>query len=357
MGSALSPREIQSRIRAGESLEEVATDAGVPASSIASFAGPVLAERSYIAKMARTATVRRKDESTSNRRLGDVIADSLRKLGTDPDSALWDAWRGSNRMWTVMVTYHQDEETKEASFHFDQRGRFSTPSNATARDLIGDYTAPKPVLRPTIPDTDSEPTLDLNDELALVRVVQESTDLLEITDYQDAELEQVDGIYNIVRNSRSEMDVLYEMLASFNEDSVNIYAGLLKNRRDDTDSEPIEEEVVQEEQSAEIDTSYDEGSPSETTTTNESEIASHPAATVKQVDSTEQVPIPPSSVPSERTDDDAANAVEESQDFLPELTKVPTDIAADKPKPKRAPKKRASIPSWDEIMFGSPRPE
>src|SRR3954454_22166566 len=60
MESALSPRDIQSRIRSGASLEEVAREAGVPIDRVERFATPVLAERDYIAGQAMAASVRRR---------------------------------------------------------------------------------------------------------------------------------------------------------------------------------------------------------------------------------------------------------------------------------------------------------
>ena len=48
MDSALSPREIQSRIRGGATLAEVATEAGVEPTRIEGFALPVLAEREHM---------------------------------------------------------------------------------------------------------------------------------------------------------------------------------------------------------------------------------------------------------------------------------------------------------------------
>src|SRR5450759_1817170 len=43
--SSLTPREIQARLRAGESPEDVAQAAGVPVERVTRFEGPVLAER------------------------------------------------------------------------------------------------------------------------------------------------------------------------------------------------------------------------------------------------------------------------------------------------------------------------
>ena len=77
MESALTPREIQARIRGGESLEEVAQAAGVSVEQIDAYAGPVLAEREHAATLARTSQVRRHRESGVQRLLGEVVADAL----------------------------------------------------------------------------------------------------------------------------------------------------------------------------------------------------------------------------------------------------------------------------------------
>src|SRR5690606_17972505 len=50
LASQLRPREIQARIRAGASVEQVAAAAGVPLQKIERFAYPVLLERSRTAE-------------------------------------------------------------------------------------------------------------------------------------------------------------------------------------------------------------------------------------------------------------------------------------------------------------------
>jgi len=60
MESALRPRDIQARIRAGESPEAVAAVAQMPMERVMAFAGPVLAERDHIASLAQRASVRRR---------------------------------------------------------------------------------------------------------------------------------------------------------------------------------------------------------------------------------------------------------------------------------------------------------
>ncbi len=57
--SHLRPRDIQARIRAGASAEEVAQLAGIPVDRVRRFEGPVLAERAFMAERARKTPVRR----------------------------------------------------------------------------------------------------------------------------------------------------------------------------------------------------------------------------------------------------------------------------------------------------------
>lgn len=53
----LSPRDIQARIRSGMSAGELADTFGVPVEHVRRYEGPVLAERQYIAGLARSAPV------------------------------------------------------------------------------------------------------------------------------------------------------------------------------------------------------------------------------------------------------------------------------------------------------------
>ena len=70
----LTPREIQARIRAGETADEIAEAADVTVQHVRRFEGPVLDERAYIAEQARTAPVGRDPEAPA---LGDLVADRL----------------------------------------------------------------------------------------------------------------------------------------------------------------------------------------------------------------------------------------------------------------------------------------
>ena len=116
MESALTPREIQTRIRAGVSLDDVAKAAGVPTEKVEPYAAPVVAEREHVARTALTCPVRRRGESSSTRSLRAVVAERLQHRGIDVDSAVWDAWRDPDRRWTVKGHYHSGSAEHEALF-------------------------------------------------------------------------------------------------------------------------------------------------------------------------------------------------------------------------------------------------
>jgi len=74
MDIAIRPRDIQARIRAGDSPETVAALAQVSVERIMPYAIPVLAERQHIAELARRSHVRRKGADGPSRALADVVA-------------------------------------------------------------------------------------------------------------------------------------------------------------------------------------------------------------------------------------------------------------------------------------------
>jgi hypothetical protein len=332
MGSALTPREVQTRIRSGESVDEVARAAGMEPGRVEAFAVPVLAEREYVAGQAQTHPVRRGGEAIPHRTLGAIVADRLLPRQVDLDTVRWDAWKLEGRRWAVQVSWTASKATREAQFIYDQSGRFSLAENDDARWLLGLHPPAQQDALPagSAPAEDAEETVGLNDDLALVRVVQtgpepeaprpadappgsddgpaDDTATPDTEDaYAEGELAEVDGLYDIVTDRTGGIDVLYDMLAAFDEDSVQIYSGLLR-----TDSGAPASPV--------LDERHGTAEPGP-------EPAPEPAP--------EAEPEQPSLVDVPRAEPEPEPAPE------PKATK-----------PKR---RRAHVPSWDEIMFGSPK--
>lgn len=318
MDSALSPREIQARIRAGASAQEVADEAGVSLDRIEGFALPVIAEREHMARTALAATVRRKGDGTGHRRLSEIISERLRARGMDADEVSWDAWRLQDLRWRLVGSITDDASPREAEFTFDPKGRFSVAHNSDARWMIGEEL-------PGSPDPDNENTVDFNDELALVRATQTLAE--SPTGAPGDDVPQHEGLYEDPPHT-SELDELYDMLSGVSEDSVRIYVGL--EDRDDADPVGHAPEVES------------PGSPADDPDVGE------PAMSAQVVADDEDAPS------DAEPDVDAPDADDQvlAQDALIEDAEIENvDEVAPKPKTRR---RRAQVPSWDEIMFGGP---
>jgi len=178
MDSALTPRDIQSRIRSGQSLEDVTKVAGIPLDRVERFATPVLAERRHVAGLAMSSSVRRRGETAAHRNLRVTLTERLMERGVDIDTLAWDSYRTEDGRWAITADYRSGEAERQAMFVFDLLGRFSVAGNDEARWVLGEQSpvnGPQPGRARGVSDgaDDTEPTLDLNDELALVRAVQE----------------------------------------------------------------------------------------------------------------------------------------------------------------------------------------
>ena len=81
MDSTLRPRDIQARIRSGETPEAVAQVAGTSVDKVMPYAAPVLAERAHVAQRAQRASIRRRPAESGAagaRTLGDAVGSHLR---------------------------------------------------------------------------------------------------------------------------------------------------------------------------------------------------------------------------------------------------------------------------------------
>ncbi|MFI8276040.1 septation protein SepH [Streptomyces sp. NPDC085929] len=135
--SHLRPRDIQARIRAGASAEEVAQLAGIPVDRVRRFEGPVLAERAFMAERARKTPVRRPGENTGPQ-LGEAVQDRLTLRGAEKESVQWDSWRRDDGTWEVLLVYRVASEPHSASWTYDPPRRLVVAVDDEARSLIGE---------------------------------------------------------------------------------------------------------------------------------------------------------------------------------------------------------------------------
>ena len=137
--SALSPKEIQARLRAGASVEEVAKAAGVPAARVLPYFAPVEAERDRIVEEARAAVMHRHRGPDGIRQLGLAVDAHLADVaGLKPESVVWSARRRGDGAWVVAVTYAARGGRRKAEWLWQPAGRVVTPLDSAAARLAAD---------------------------------------------------------------------------------------------------------------------------------------------------------------------------------------------------------------------------
>ncbi|MBO0680254.1 DUF3071 domain-containing protein [Mycolicibacterium sp. S2-37] len=146
----LRPRDIQSKIRAGASVEQVANASGMPIERVERFAHPVLLERSRAAELATAAHPVLAD-GPAVLTLLETITTALVARGLDPDDTNWDAWRNEDGRWTVQLSWKAGRSDNVAHFRFvpGAHGGTVTAFDEAAADLIDPNFARQ--LRPVAP--------------------------------------------------------------------------------------------------------------------------------------------------------------------------------------------------------------
>jgi hypothetical protein len=133
----LRPKDIQARIRAGASVEQLAKSAGVEISRVERFAHPVLLERARAAELAGAAHPVLSD-GPSVLTLRETVITALVARGLNPDSMSWDAWRNEDGRWTVQMGWKAGRSDNLAHFRYSPgaHGGTVTAVDDAASELI-----------------------------------------------------------------------------------------------------------------------------------------------------------------------------------------------------------------------------
>ncbi|MDU0315205.1 septation protein SepH [Phycicoccus sp. M110.8] len=132
----MRPREVQALIRAGYSAAEVAERSGWTVEKVARYEGPILAEREYVAGLARTVRVRARGGSGQQATtLAARVSQRLSGRGVDPGLAEWDSARNDSGEWTVILTFPAGGRERQARWAFDVQARTVTAVDDEARWL------------------------------------------------------------------------------------------------------------------------------------------------------------------------------------------------------------------------------
>lgn len=361
--TSLSVRDIQAAIRAGRTRQELVDEFGEDPERIARFEGPVLAERSFLAQRAKETVLRRPD---GPRTLEDIVSERITAHGDDAGSLEWDAWRRDDGRWTVTATWLTlgsdlgDDTWAQAQWIFDQVGLTIVPADSAATDLVALPPTPQPTTPTASGPAGGDPYLTnpTDDLTAIARAVREepaapaSTPAPEVTQatrpgatwtpvivtggraddpaseparsvsHDDDDLDETDHASDVASNAAA--DVIDATTAS--QHVMDARPEVPAALRDDRDDSAHRSDV---------------------------------AATTADEDITDTIDWDDSYDGVDGVDD-AGNAdvvddvMDDADEVMPDITDTqPLTTFTSGERSRAASTKRRSVPSWDEILFGS----
>ena len=131
----ISVKEIQRRLRAGESFEQIARDGQTTVEKVERFSGPIMQEREYILSNARD-LVMRKDAHRIDLTFGEVVLAKLAPCGVDTDQVSWNTWRQLDGVWHIELHYPNRDGNGVATWNFDLARRALDASDDNGAWLI-----------------------------------------------------------------------------------------------------------------------------------------------------------------------------------------------------------------------------
>lgn len=347
--STVRPREIQTLLRSGMSRLEVADKVGLEEADVERFEEPVRAEQRYILELAHAVPVRTDAAQLPGtpvveRRFGEVISERLVSLGNV--SSTWRSWREEETGWLIGLAFDSRDGEHDAVWSFDHRKRVLTPLSPDATNLsklgdVGDRLIPK--LR--VVDTDSGERFDSDafdpDALLAETAEHERHDLApseEPAADLDAEYERRREIDHLAvktsDNSAADLSQTADLL-----DALRRRRGERTRSADPQDSSPAtldidapEEEVAEDTETATV-PPLDTTVPATTNAPPRSGIARNiwGASGVSASDADS------GKVPADRNQSDARSG----------------NSSQPAAEPRQSRRGRSSIPSWDDILFGT----
>jgi hypothetical protein len=182
--AVMSVKEIQKRLRAGESFEQIAREGQISVDKVERFSGPIMQEREYILDRAREIVMRR-DAHRLEETFEDVVRAKLAPRGVDTDEITWNTWRLPDTTWHIELHYPNRDGNGIATWVFDLARRALSASDENGAWLI-DEDVPVRVAKSEPGLVYAEPTHPSRNETSIPRI----SDLFEPTVAPDADGEE-----------------------------------------------------------------------------------------------------------------------------------------------------------------------
>ena len=150
----ISVKEIQRRLRAGDSFEQIAREGQTTVEKVERFSGPIMQEREYILENARN-LIMRKDIHRIDLTFREVVLAKLAARGVDTDEVSWNTWRQPDGTWHIELHYPNRDGNGIATWNFDLSRRALDASDDNGAWLIDEEA---PVRAPSTAMIYSEPS-------------------------------------------------------------------------------------------------------------------------------------------------------------------------------------------------------
>lgn len=138
--SALTVKEIQARLRSGDSIENLAQEAQWSIDKVERFAGPILQERSYIIGLAQDLVIK-KESGREPVSFIETVTARLAPRQVDMADVEWNCWRLEDASWVIKITYPNRDGRGNAEWNFDLVRRALAPLDDASRWILGDESA------------------------------------------------------------------------------------------------------------------------------------------------------------------------------------------------------------------------
>ncbi len=142
--SELTVKEVQARLRAGESPSSIARDGSWNLEKIEKFSGPIMQERAYIIAQAHKLDIRKEPDSAGNRNLLSVVEFLLGEHGVESNEIEWDTYRKENGEWIISAKYETKSGERIGQWSFNLNKGSIQSIDDEARWLSGEKEKPKP---------------------------------------------------------------------------------------------------------------------------------------------------------------------------------------------------------------------
>jgi hypothetical protein len=349
----ISPREIQELIRSGHAVDAIVARTGASVSYVEKFATPVLEELEHIVASARSVRLSFQGDrygETNHVEFGIFIRERLDHLGAR--NVTWVAKRTETGGWQVACAFEIDSAASEARWSFDIRNLSLSPENEVALNLAAaahpDSLVPQ--LLPgssgpkeeTVPAgqapkarNDIEPSLDSplvgKNLTSSLGATQEFADVIPFGRGRNTTA----NVPVIAAGTSAEVDVDDE--DDF-DDEVDLLDGL-RRRRDNREGKSSFSPILEVVSSPQPESVADSAS----------DLEDDFDESTVWIDESDEV-----FVDHEAENQDASGLAESIQAEADAQTK--TDDSVENPNDSAPKRGRASMPSWDEIVFGT-RPD